>query len=139
MMPAYSQLKGVLEAQRLSVPELQRRIQRRGMRINLKSLYRLTNEREPLGRLDLRVAAAICEVCQVLLSDLITFRKPRPKLRRLAAANERRLESLMAKNNDGNLTLAERSELRGLVREAEDITVANARALAGQRKRLTAQ
>jgi hypothetical protein len=137
MIQAYSRLKRVLEERRLTVPELHRRLQGRGWHVNLKSLYRLVNEQEPLERLDLRIAGAICEVCQVPLSELIAFGKARPRLRRMGAARQRRLDALMAANNEGNLTPAERAELRALVAEAEGMTLENARALAGRRRRLT--
>jgi len=139
MLRAYSSLKQVLAEQGLTVPDLARRIRRRGQRVNLKSLYRLINDRQPLQRLDLRVAGVICQVCQVPLSELITFEKPRARLRRLPAGNQRRLDVLMAKNNDGRLTRAEQGELQDLVREAEQITVENARMLAGQRRELAGQ
>ena len=48
-------------------------------------------------------------------------------------ALEKRLDALMAKNNDGKLNRAEHEELRHLVRDAEEITLTNARILAGQR------
>jgi Cro/C1-type HTH DNA-binding domain len=136
MILAYSRLKSVLEARKLTVPELHRRMQGRGWRVNLKSLYRLSNEQEPLERLDLRVAGAICEICRVPLSELISFGEPRTRLRRLAAIKQRRLESLMAKNNEGKLSPEERAELQALVREAEEITRENAQSLADQRQRL---
>jgi len=136
MMVAYSQLDRLLLARKLTVPELHRRMRGRGWRINVKSLYRLSDAHEPLRRLDLRIAGGICEVCHVPLSKLVTFGKPRPRLRRLAASKQRRLESLMAKNNEGALRARESTELQALVREAEQITLENARALAGQRRRL---
>jgi hypothetical protein len=139
MLRAYSALKQVLAQQGLTVPDLARRIRRRGQRVNLKSLYRLSNDRRPLLRLDLRVAAVICQECQVPLSKLITFEKPKTRLRRLAAGKQRRLDVLMAKNNDGRLTKAEQGELQDLVREAEQITLENARMLAGQRRELAGQ
>jgi len=43
----------------------------------------------------------------------------------------------MAKNNDGRLTGQERAELQALVREAEEITINNARLLAQQQVRLS--
>ena len=46
---------------------------------------------------------------------------------------------LMDKNNEGQLTTAESEELHVLVREAEEITLTNARLLAKQRRDLTAQ
>jgi hypothetical protein len=58
------------------VPALQKRIQQRGMQVNLKNLYRLSRAHQPLARLDLRVAGAICQVCDVPLSELITFETP---------------------------------------------------------------
>ena len=45
----------------------------------------------------------------------------------------------MAKNNEGELSASERKELEALVREAEEMTLENARALAGQRRRLGAR
>lgn len=134
MVQAYSQLRRVLGEQNLTVPELHRRIGRRGLRVNLKSLYRLNDDRRPLERLDLRVAGAVCHVCRIPLSDLITFETPRRKLKRLPAARQRRLDQLMAKNNEGQLTETEREELRALVREAEEITRDNARLLAEHRQ-----
>lgn len=136
MLRAYSSLKQVLAGQGLTVSDLAQRIRRKGQRVNLKSLYRLSNERQPLERLDLRVAGVICQVCQVPLSELITFQKPKTRLRRLPAAKQRRLDVLMARNNDGLLTRAEQVELQDLVREAEQITLDNARVLAGQRREL---
>jgi hypothetical protein len=115
------------------MPELHKRIKQRGMHVNLKSLYRLSREHQPLERLDLRVAGAICQVCEVPLSELITFETPKGTLHRLAAAKQKRLDTLMAKNNQGKLTDGESEALRALVREAEEMTLANARILAGQR------
>ena len=133
MTQAYSRLKRLLGERHITVPELQKRIQQRGMHVNLKSLYRLSREHQPLARLELRVAGAICQVCEVPLSELITFETPKRMLHRLSATKQKRLDRLMAKNNAGQLTGGERDELRVLVREAEEITLANARILAGQR------
>jgi Cro/C1-type HTH DNA-binding domain len=138
MVLAYSRLKRVLGEQNLSVPELHRRIQKRGLRINLKSLYRLVHDEEPLARLDMRVAGAVCEVCQVPLSDLISFTPLKAKLQRLSGMKQKRLDVLMAKNNDGKLNRDEHEELRSLVKVAEEITLTNARILAGQRPKIKA-
>jgi len=138
MVHAYSRLKRVLDEQNMTVPELHRRLLQKGFRINLKSLYRLGNDRQPLQRLDLRVAGAICQVFDLPLSELIAFQAPRRKLSRLSAAKQKRLDSLMAKSNDGTLTKAEGQELRVLVREAEEIMLDNARHLAEQRQQLAA-
>jgi hypothetical protein len=139
MVQAYSRLRQVLDERKLKVPELHRRIQEHGLRVNRKSLYRLCREDQPVQRLDLRVAGVICEVCRVPLADLIAFAAPSGKLRRLPAAKQRRLDTLMDKNNEGQLSRAEQAELRAIVAEAEELTLSNARMLAGQRKRLSAQ
>ncbi len=139
MVQAYSQLKRVLDERNITVSELHRRIERGGMRVNLKSLYRLSKEHQPLDRLDLRVAGAICQVCEVPLSELISFELPKRRLQRFSTAKQKRLDSLMFKNNEGQLTNAEAEELRILVREAEEMTLANARALARHRQRLATQ
>lgn len=137
MVQAYSRLKRVLGERKMTIPELHRLIKQRGMSINLKSLYRLSNEQDPLERLDLRVAGAICQVCEMPLSELITFEIPKKKMSRFSAAKQKRLDTLMAKNNEGRLTDAEQEKLRILVREAEEITLNNARLLSEQNKRLT--
>src|SRR5262249_22380352 len=133
MVQAFSRLNHLLGAQNWTVPELYRRLRERGLRVNLKSLYRLKDDRRPLERLDLRVAGAVCQVFQIPLSELIASEETGGKLRRLAAARQRRLDTLMARNNDGRLSVAERAELGQLVREAEAITLHNARVLASQR------
>src|SRR6266849_1438341 len=136
MLHAYSRLKQILAEQDLTVPQLWRRIQQQGLRVNLKSLYRLSNKRQPVERLDLRVAGVICQVCRLPLSELIIFEPPRPRLRRFPAGKQSRLDLLMTKNNDGRLTKAEQRELKSLVREAEELTLENARTLASQRREL---
>jgi hypothetical protein len=136
MLHAFSRLKRVLDEQNMTVPELHRRLREQGVRVNVKSLYRLSNDRQPLQRLDLRVAGAVCHVFALPLSDLIRFEAPPRKLRRLTAAKQKRLDALMAKSNDGTLTGAEGQELRALVREAEEVMLDNARRLAEQRQQL---
>jgi hypothetical protein len=136
MLHAYSRLKQVLAERQLTVPRLMHQIEQQGLRVNLKSLYRLSNDRQPVERLDLRVAGVICQVCRVPLSELIVFESPRNRLRRFPGSKQRRLDFLMTKNNDGKLTKAEQYELKSLVREAEELTLENARTLASQRREL---
>lgn len=136
MTLAYSRLKRVLSELKITVPELHRRILGQGLRVNLKSLYRLNNEHQPLFRLDLRVAGAICEVCEVALSDLITFETVGENMKKLSAGKQKQLDVLMAKNNDGLLTTNERYELQALVREVEELSLQNARVLKRQRNLL---
>jgi Cro/C1-type HTH DNA-binding domain len=137
MVQAFSQLKRVLGERRLSVQQLQRRLEEHGLTVNLKSLYRLAKDDQPLERLNLRVAGMICQVCDVPLSRLIAFELAETRLRRLSTAKQKRLDALMDKNNEGLLTSAERKELKALVRDAEEIALSNARKLAGQRRSLT--
>src|ERR1041385_5568824 len=103
MMSAYSHLKRVLRELELSVPELHRRIRAAGIQVNLKSLYRLSQEDQPVERLDLRVAGAICRVCAVPLSEWIVFEEDEGALRTLPADKQKRLDLLMARNNEGRL------------------------------------
>jgi hypothetical protein len=135
---AYSHLRHILRQQRLSIPELHRRILDNGLRINIKSLYRLSDEDHPVERLDLRVAGAICHACAVPLSAWIVFEEENGRLRTLTPDQQKRLDLLMDRNNAGQLTDTEREELRSLVREAEEITIANARLLAAHRQPLAA-
>ena len=128
MVQAFSRLKRVLGERRMSVPELQRRLEQHGLIVNLKSLYRLARDDQPLERLNLRVAGMICQVCEVPLSNLIAFEMTEARLRRLSSAKQRRLDALMAANNAGRLSPSERKELQGLVREAEEIALSNAKA-----------
>lgn len=136
MVQAFSRLKRVLDEQNMTVPALHRRLREQGLRINVKSLYRLSNDRQMLQRLDLRVAGAICQMFSLPLSELITFEAPQRKLSRLAIGKQKRLDVLMARSNDGKLTASEGQELRALVRDAEEIMLDNARQLAEQRQQL---
>jgi len=138
MVQAYSQLKRVLSKRQITIPELHRLLKQSGMQVNVKSLYRLNQEHQPVERLDLRVAGAICQICKVPLSDLVTFETVTRRLRRFSTVKQRRLDVLMSKNTEGTLTRTEAEELRALVREAEEMTLANARVLAKQKQRLAA-
>jgi hypothetical protein len=135
-LSAYSRLKRLLKQQQLSVPELHRRLRSGGFRVNIKSLYHLSVEDQPVQRLDMRVAGAICQVCAVPLSEWIVFEVDEGKLRALPSDRQERLDQLMEKNSAGQITKAERDELQTLVREAEETTLANARLLVEQRRRL---
>jgi hypothetical protein len=60
-----------------------------------------------------------------------------PRLQKLPAAKQRRLDHLLDKNNEGTITVKERAALRLLVAEAEQVMVANARRLADFAQRET--
>ena len=53
-----------------------------------------------------------------------------PKLRKFTAAKQRRLDQLLEKNSEGDITPAETAALVQLVTEAEELMVANAKRLA---------
>jgi hypothetical protein len=136
MIMAYSRLHEVLAERSLTVPELHRRLQQRKVKVNIKSLYRLNDAQRPLARLDLRVAGAICQLCDVTLADLVDFSGEAGKLEKLSAEKQRRLDVLMRKNNEGKLSKREQAELERLVRETQEITLHNARILARHQRRL---
>ncbi len=104
--------------------------------VNIKSLYRLNDAHQPLARLDLRVAGAICQLCDVTLADLVDFSARGTKFATLAADKQDRLDALMDKNNQGKLSRNERRELQDLVRETQELTLHNARILAEQQRSL---
>ena len=133
MIVAYSRLQKIIEERRLSVPELHRRLQEQGQSINIKSLYRLNDAQQPLARLDLRVAGAICQLCDVTLADLVDF-SGQAEACDAAGYKQQRLDALMERNNDGKLTRSERRELQKLVGETQELTLHNARMLAGQQR-----
>jgi hypothetical protein len=111
-------------------------MQTQGIRVNVKSLYRLNDDNHPVDRLDMRVAGAICQVCDVPLSDWIVFAEESGNLQFLSADKQQRLDVLMEKNNEGLLSEPERVELQSLVRSAEEITLVNAQLLAHQQRQL---
>ena len=53
-----------------------------------------------------------------------------PKLRKFPAAKQRRLDQLLEKNSEGDVTPSEAATLVQLVAEAEELMVANAKRLA---------
>jgi hypothetical protein len=138
MIRAFSRLKRILNDREMSVADLRRQLEEQGLKVNLKSLYRLVKDDQPLERLNLRVAGMICRVCEVPLSELIALEITDGRLRRLPTVRQRRLDALLTVNNDGRLTPSERRELQDLVREAEEVALQNARSLASERRQLSA-
>ena len=131
---AYSRLGFLLARRNLSVLGLQRKLEAAGVPVNVKSLYRLTEE-TPLQKIDLRIVAAICQTFDIALGELISFEKPKARLCRLDDKAQSRLEALMSKSNEGRLTAAERKEFATLAGEAHRISMANARTLLLEGKR----
>jgi DNA-binding Xre family transcriptional regulator len=133
---AWSNLKLILAQRNLSVLDLHKKLQKRGVAVNVKSLYRLA-EPEPLWKIDTRIVNAICQTFGLQLGDLIQLEKPTKQLQRMDAEKQERLEALMEKNNEGEPTRAERAELTRLVEESQRISLHNARVLVEQKRENT--
>lgn len=58
-----------------------------------------------------------------------------PKVTKFPAAKQRRLDELLEKNSEGTITPAEKTNLRKLVAEAEQLIAANTKRLADFSKR----
>jgi hypothetical protein len=117
-----------------TVFQLHRNLTASGVAVNIKSLYRLASE-EPLEKIDLRIAAAICKICGATFADLITLEKPRARLQQLDAKTQSRLNALMELNNDGKLTARQKREFEQLAERAHRLSLENARTLQAERKR----
>jgi hypothetical protein len=131
---AYSRLGLILARENLSVLGLQRKLESAGVSVNVKSLYRLVEE-APLQKIDLRIAAAVCNAFGIALGDLISLEKPKARLGRLDAKTQARLDVLMSKNNEGQLTTAERKEFAALAERAHRMSIENARTLLAESRR----
>ncbi len=136
-MVAYSRLGQLLSARRMTVPELNKRMREQGLAANLKSLYRLSVRHRPVERLDLRLAAALCQVLEVSLSELVMFDSSQPELRSLPEDQQSRLDTLMARSRAGSLLPAEREEFVRLVSLTEEIMLDNARLLAAAKSNVS--
>jgi DNA-binding Xre family transcriptional regulator len=132
---AYSQLPQLLANRHIKISDLQKRLQAAGVKINHKSLYRLTSS-APIHKIDTRIIGAICQTFSVRIQDVIAFEEPRQKLQKLTAANQKRLEALMSRNNEGKLEVEDIQELDELTSKAHQIAMTNARMLVAQKQSL---
>ncbi len=131
---AYSALPSLLLRKRMSVPELYKRLESGGQHFDRKSVYRLASD-APLQTLNMPLVGAVCEELQVELQHLISLAPPFPKMARMEAVTQDRLDELMGRNTEGKLTVKERQELERLLAEAERLSLENARLLAGHGKK----
>jgi hypothetical protein len=113
------------------VADLEKRLRERGHNFNRKTIYRLTYP-IPMQRVDAIILRAIGEELQLPVERLITF--DIPKLQKLDPIADKRLSSLMAKNDRGDLTEDEKQELQELGEIAEKLSLQNARIFAAYRK-----
>lgn len=131
---AYSRLRLILAQRNQSVFQLHRELNAAGVPVNIKSVNRLATD-DALQKVDLRIAAAICQICQVTLGELISFDQPSSRLEQLSAPDQARLSELMDANNERKLTAAERREFDALAEEAHRLSMENARILQAGRRR----
>jgi len=126
---AYSRLAELMRARRMTVIDFHRELTAKGHRFDLKTIYRLASEK-PLKTLNAPAVRAVCETLDIDLGKLIVWQAPQPKLKRIDAKTQNRLDYLMARSNEGELTKAERAEFEALTEELEALSVANAKLLA---------
>ena len=135
-LTCYARLSNLLSERGMTVADLSRSLARRGTQVNLKTLYRLTDPTAPIERLDMVVAGEICKVLGIDLSLLVSFEAGRREagLQRLSSPRQRRLDVLLDRQAAGRLRAPEQTELSELVKEAEALTLRNARTLARSRQ-----
>ncbi len=129
----HSAVSKFLARQRLTVADLVRRMEDSGFRFDKKTIYRLASE-APVRNLNLPVVAAIGRVLKLSdpgkLIDWSTSSAQPPRLQRIDAGTQARLDELMGKNTEGTLDAIERRELDRLGRLVEKLSLENARLLA---------
>ena len=119
-----------MRARRLSVADFHKALAAKGYRFDLKTLYRLVSDK-PLMSISAPVVRAICETLEIDLGNLIVWKPIGPKLHRIDKKTQKRLDYLMARSNEGELTDSERSELEKLAGDLEMLSIKNAKLLGG--------
>lgn len=137
-LQCYSRLNLLLTAQDMTIPELRRKLEERGVHTNVKSLYRLNDPLASVEKIDAKIAGQICDLLGIDLSALFGFREKLDltRINHFPVDKQRRLDELLSKNREGHLNEEEKRELSDLIEEAEALMMANARALAMQRRSL---
>jgi hypothetical protein len=130
---AWSNLGMLLAERNVSVLALYKRLEKNGVSVNLKSLYRLAASL-PLQKIDVRIVKGVCLVLGIDLSELIQLDKPKLSLSKLDPAAQTRIASLLDKGNRGTITKREKAELERLIEEAQKISLHNARVLLEYRR-----
>lgn len=126
---AYSALPEMLNQRRLSVADICRRLQSKGLKFDKKTLYRLARP-EPMQTISIPVVGALCQELNVSLGELISLTPPKRKLHRIDGKTQKRLDELMTRNTEGELTAKERKELEELGELVERLSFENAQLLA---------
>jgi hypothetical protein len=115
---AYSRLTELMQTRRLTVVDFHKALMKKGHRFDLKTIYRLASDK-PLVNISAPVVRAVCETLNIDLGKLIVWQPPAPKLQRIDAKTQKRLDYLMARSNEGELTEDERTELEKFATELE--------------------
>jgi hypothetical protein len=126
---AYSRLTELMQTRRLTVVDFHKALMKKGHRFDLKTIYRLASDK-PLVNISAPVVRAVCETLNIDLGKLIVWQPPAPKLQRIDAKTQKRLDYLMARSNEGELTEDERTELEKFATELEALSIKNAKLLA---------
>jgi hypothetical protein len=134
MQRAVSRLHTLLDERAMTPAQLWRRLEAQERAFDIKTVYRLADPSQPLLRLDLRLAGAICHVLGIRLDELIVFAEPTDSLESLPPPKQQRLDALLDRHDDGALSPEELAELGDLVAEAEQVALTNARRLAERRQ-----
>ncbi len=134
IMAVRSALPKILARERLTVADLVRRMEETGFQFDKKTIYRLAKG-EPMRTLNLPIVAAIGQALKLkdpgkLILWSSSLDQQLPRLRRIDADTQARLDELMSKNTEGSLNASERRELGKLGRLVEELSLANAHLLA---------
>jgi hypothetical protein len=117
----YPRLDALLRERDLSVAELERRIEQRfGLRVDPKTLYRLTHA-DPVQRADLEIAGAAAKILGVGLDDIFEVQASPVDVRDpqfdLTPEESRRMSALLDKQGLSGLSPDEQGELEHLLSE----------------------
>ena len=118
-----------MRARSLTVVDIHKTLAEKGHRFDLKTIYRLASDK-PLLNISAPVVRAVCETLNIDLGKLIVWQPPAPKLQRIDPKTQKRLDYLMARSNEGELTDDERMELERFAAELEALSIRNAKLLA---------
>ncbi|MGA3171908.1 MAG: helix-turn-helix transcriptional regulator [Chthoniobacteraceae bacterium] len=126
---AYSQLSRILTSHQFTVADLCKRLNKRGIPFDRKTVYRLAGFK-PIQTINAPILRAVCEELNVGIGDIIAWEPSKPVLHHIDEKTQERLSFLMDKNNEGRLSGAEAKELAELGDYAEKLSLENARILA---------
>jgi hypothetical protein len=119
----------------MSVLQLHKELEKDGVSVNSKSLYRLASTSEPLQKIDVRIVKAICKRLEVAFNELIQLNEPELRLLKLDSVTQKHISQLLDKNSKGTITARERATLERLVEDAEKVSLHNARVLVEYKRR----